>query len=109
MEETIEDQAPFECVCGFTAGTSFAWEKHLALRNTPYSSVKHIRVIRAAGGRFTWRWLDPGCFFLELLLDLYPSCPEVNRVCVCVFVQPREYVSKIIVEVFGHTKSKVFA
>ena len=42
-------RAPFECVCGFTAGTSFAWEKHLALRNTPYSSVKHSRVIRAAG------------------------------------------------------------
>jgi len=42
-------RAPFECVCGFTAGTSFAWEKHLALRNTPYSSVKHSRVIRAGG------------------------------------------------------------
>ena len=42
-------RVPFECVCGFTAGTSSAWEKHLALRNTPYSSVKHSRVIRAAG------------------------------------------------------------
>jgi hypothetical protein len=42
-------RAPFECVCGFTAGTSFAWEKHLALRNTPYSSVKHSRVIRSVG------------------------------------------------------------
>eukprot|EP00961_Rhodomonas_salina_P055466 745455-Rhodomonas_salina.1 len=39
-------RAPFECVCGFTAGTSFAWEKHLALRNTPYSSVKHCRVTK---------------------------------------------------------------
>jgi len=29
--------------------TSFACEKHLALRNTPYSSVKHSRVIRAGG------------------------------------------------------------
>ena len=48
-EGTGASRAPFECVCGFTAGTSFAWEKHLALRNTPYSSVKHSRVIRAAG------------------------------------------------------------
>ncbi len=48
-EGTGVARAPFECVCGFTAGTSFAWEKHLALRNTPYSSVKHSRVIRAAG------------------------------------------------------------
>lgn len=48
-EGTGAARAPFECVCGFTAGTSFAWEKHLALRNTPYSSVKHSRVIRAGG------------------------------------------------------------
>lgn len=48
-EGTGASRAPFECVCGFTAGTSFAWEKHLALRNTPYSSVKHSRVIRASG------------------------------------------------------------
>jgi len=46
---TGASQAPFEYVCSFTAGTSFAWEKHLALRNTPYSSVKHSRVIRAGG------------------------------------------------------------
>ena len=42
-------RTPYECVCGFTAGTSFVWEKHLALRNTPYSSVRHSRVIRAGG------------------------------------------------------------
>ena len=42
-------RALFECACRFTAGTSFAWEKHLALRNTPYSSVKHSRGIRAGG------------------------------------------------------------
>lgn len=41
-----EGRAPFECVCGFTAGTSFAWEKHLGLRNTPYSTVRHTRVTR---------------------------------------------------------------
>ena len=49
-EGSAVSRAPFECVCGFTAGTSFAWEKHLALRNTPYSSVKHSRVIRSGGG-----------------------------------------------------------
>ncbi|KAJ1473268.1 hypothetical protein T484DRAFT_1913323, partial [Baffinella frigidus] len=48
MSGEVVARAPFECVCGFTAGTSFAWEKHLALRNTPYSSVKHSRVIRGA-------------------------------------------------------------
>jgi hypothetical protein len=41
-----QSRAPFECVCGFTAGTSFAWEKHLGLRNTPYSTVRHMRVTR---------------------------------------------------------------
>ena len=29
-------------------GTSFAWEKHLALRNTPYSTVRHSRVFRGS-------------------------------------------------------------
>jgi len=32
MSGEVVARAPFECVCGFTAGTSFAWEKHLALR-----------------------------------------------------------------------------
>jgi hypothetical protein len=40
---------PYECLCGFTAGSSFAWAKHLALRETPYSSIRHSRVIRAGG------------------------------------------------------------
>ena len=31
-----------------SAGTSFAWEKHLALRNTPYSTVRHSRVFRGS-------------------------------------------------------------
>jgi hypothetical protein len=44
-------RAPFECVCGFTAGTSFAWEKHLALRNTPYSTVRHQRVMKGSSDR----------------------------------------------------------
>jgi hypothetical protein len=69
MESTYA-RAPFECICGFTAGnisqksdpdefylilmiffasgTSFAWEKHLALRNTPYSTSKHSRIIRGS-------------------------------------------------------------
>lgn len=46
MSSEGQSRAPFECVCGFTAGTSFAWEKHLGLRNTPYSTVRHMRVTR---------------------------------------------------------------
>mmetsp|Transcript_53897 Transcript_53897/g.131759 ORF Transcript_53897/g.131759 Transcript_53897/m.131759 type:complete len:651 (+) Transcript_53897:121-2073(+) len=45
-----EGRAPYECVCGFTAGTSFAWEKHLALRNTPYSTVRHSLANGSARG-----------------------------------------------------------